>query len=334
MRVETKSEREVKVQSNLALLSCEKRWPYFIQQLHLLLDMGIAPKVLLMEPHGKYVSRRLAVYRKIFKKSGIIRLLYRMKIDLLDNLETIGLVEKAGSEKSMEKTGYPPLYTCGRGSSDWKKLRLEDFDIQELQKLGMDVIYCGNNSDTLINYINDNNIEFVLAGAAQILRKHLFDRTRCFFINMHPGVLPYMRGMHSDKWALYYGINPGATLHIMDEGVDTGPVIAAGFVAIGENDSIASMRVKAHELCLTLLKEYLPRILSREIDLSSLHKQDLSVGKYTEGMGPLRFAYCTLILWMYRRILRRRNSIKIPNCGMFLDTYEMGEYSISKSETA
>jgi phosphoribosylglycinamide formyltransferase-1 len=282
----------------------------------MLLDMGIAPKALLIEPPRKYVSRRLEVYQRILKNTGISRLLYRMKIDLLDNMENLGIVEKAGSEKSLERGGYPLLYTCGTGSAEWKRWTLDDFDVESL---GIEVIYCGNNSDALVNYINDNHVQFVLAGAAQVLQKHIFERTNAFFLNMHPGVLPYMRGMHSDKWAIYYGINPGATLHIMDSGVDTGPIIATGFVPIGENDSIASLRVKAHELCLTLLKEHLPKILSKDIDLAALPKQDLSVGKITEGMGPLRFAICNFFLWMLRTRVRRRKSMGLPNEGMFLD---------------
>ncbi len=302
------------MQRNLVLLACDKRWPYFLQQLSLLLDMGIAPRALLIEPHQPYVSRRLSAYGRIMKTKGLTRLLYRLKIDLLDNLETLGVVEKAGSERSLKLAGYPHLYTCGKRSPEWKIATLEDFKVREL---GIEVIYCGNNSEGLIDYINENNIEVVLAGASQVLQRHVFERTRAFFLNMHPGVLPYMRGMHSDKWAIYYGINPGATLHIMDAGVDTGPIIATGFVPIGENDSIASLRVKSHELCLTLLKEYLPKILAKEIDLALLPKQDFSVGKTTAGMGPIRFAYCSFFLWMLRRAVKQRKAIKIPNSGAF-----------------
>jgi len=312
-------ERPIKIQKNLVLLSCQKRWPYFVQQLSLLLNSGIAPKALLMEPHAKYISRRLSVYKRILRTKGVSRLLYRIKIDVLDNLETIGIVEKAGTETSLERAGYPPLYTCGTRSSEWRTWTLDHFNPEKLREMGVDIIYCGNNSDTLINYINENHIEFVLAGAAQVLQKHMFERTKAFYLNMHPGVLPYMRGMHSDKWAIYYGINPGATLHIMDSGVDTGPIIATGFVPIDENDSIASLRVKAHELCLSLLKECLPKILSKDVDLSALPRQDFSMGKTTEGMGPLRFTACNLFLWMLRARVRRRKSIGFPNSGTFLD---------------
>jgi len=87
--------REIKIQNNLVLLACDKRWPYFIQQLSLLLEMGIAPKALLMEPHRKYISGRLDVYRHILKTFGFRRFFYRLKTDLLDYFETIGVFEKA-----------------------------------------------------------------------------------------------------------------------------------------------------------------------------------------------------------------------------------------------
>lgn len=311
------SKNGIRLQKNLILLACDKRWPFFIQQLNLLLSMGIAPRAVLIEPHRKYFRRRLLAYNQTLQNSGVSRLLYRIKIDILDGLEKIGVVDRAGSSKSIRLAGCPALYTCGTRTKDWKPLR--DLDQFSLEQIGTEVIYCENNSDVLINYINDNRIEYVLAGAAQVLRKPLFTLTSAFFLNMHPGVLPYMRGMHSDKWALYYGVNPGATLHVMDAGVDTGPIIATGVVPISVNDTIASLRVKSHELCLSLLKSHLPRILSGELQLSELPKQDLHLGKITGGMGPLRFLQCNIILWILQRLIKRRNAIGIPMSGLFSD---------------
>ncbi len=308
-------DKKIKIQNNLVLIACDKRWPYFIQQLNLLFEMGMAPKAVLIEPHQPYVKRRLKTYIKILKTKGIKRLIYRIKIDILDNFEKIGIIENPGREESLKRANYPYYYTCGKRSSEWQTLQLDDFN---LKKLGIEIIYCGNNSDKMITYLNRNNIEFVLAGAAQVLQKHVFNNTNSTFLNMHPGLLPYMRGMHAEKWSLYFGINPAATLHVMDADVDTGPIIATDVVPIKENDTFASLRVKAHERCLILLKNYLPLLLSKKIDIHSLPKQDLSVGKTTEGMSLLRFLQCNRNLKRYKKISVHRKDIHFTNPGIFI----------------
>ena len=48
------------------------------------------------------------------------------------------------------------------------------------------------------------------------------------FINIHTGITPKYRGMHGAYWALAYGDaeNCGVTVHVVDAGIDTGPIIA------------------------------------------------------------------------------------------------------------
>lgn len=69
-------------------------------------------------------------------------------------------------------------------------------------------------------------------------------------INTHPALLPSFPGAHAVRDALAYGVKvTGATVHVVDSGVDTGPVIAQQVVAVEPDDTIDSLhdRIKAVE---------------------------------------------------------------------------------------
>jgi phosphoribosylglycinamide formyltransferase 1 len=69
-------------------------------------------------------------------------------------------------------------------------------------------------------------------------------------INTHPALLPSFPGAHAVRDALAYGVKvTGATVHIVDDGVDTGPVVAQVAVEISDDDDEESLhgRIKAAE---------------------------------------------------------------------------------------
>ena len=83
-----------------------------------------------------------------------------------------------------------------------------------------------------------------LAGAAFLAR---FDGR---YVNTHPALLPAFPGMHGAADALDYGVKvTGATLFVVDAGVDTGPIIAQTVVPVEEDDSVESLheRIKVAE---------------------------------------------------------------------------------------
>jgi phosphoribosylglycinamide formyltransferase-1 len=66
----------------------------------------------------------------------------------------------------------------------------------------------------------------VLAGYMQLLSRGFLELFRGRVINVHPALLPAFPGLHAVEQALDYGVKLfGVTVHFVDEGVDTGPVI-------------------------------------------------------------------------------------------------------------
>jgi phosphoribosylglycinamide formyltransferase 1 len=90
----------------------------------------------------------------------------------------------------------------------------------------------------------------VLAGFMKILGEETVSRFRAKIINTHPALLPSFPGAHAVRDALAHGVKvTGCTVHFVDAGVDTGPIIAQSPVMIAENDTEETLheRIKVVE---------------------------------------------------------------------------------------
>jgi phosphoribosylglycinamide formyltransferase 1 len=78
----------------------------------------------------------------------------------------------------------------------------------------------------------------VLAGFMKIVGKPLIDAFPNRIMNIHPALLPSFPGLHSQKQALDYGVKiSGCSVHFVDEGMDTGPIIIQASVPVFQNDT-------------------------------------------------------------------------------------------------
>lgn len=101
----------------------------------------------------------------------------------------------------------------------------------------------------------------VLAGFMRILSGAFLSRWPDRVLNTHPSLLPAFRGAHAVEDALAYGVHvTGSTVHLVDEQVDHGPIVAQRPVEVHADDDAASLheRIKAveHQLlpaCVRLL---------------------------------------------------------------------------------
>lgn len=90
----------------------------------------------------------------------------------------------------------------------------------------------------------------VSAGFMKILGPAFLDGVGCPMINTHPALLPSFPGTHGVADALAYGVKvTGATVHLVDAGVDTGPVLAQSPVLVEPGDTVGSLheRIKIEE---------------------------------------------------------------------------------------
>lgn len=78
----------------------------------------------------------------------------------------------------------------------------------------------------------------ILAGFMRVVGKPLIERYPNRIMNIHPALLPSFPGLHGHKDAIDYGVKiSGCTVHFVDEGVDTGPIIIQAAVPAYEDDT-------------------------------------------------------------------------------------------------
>lgn len=78
----------------------------------------------------------------------------------------------------------------------------------------------------------------VLAGFMRIVKKPLLDAFPNRIINIHPALLPSFPGLHAQKQAIDYGVKiTGCTVHFVDEGVDSGPIIIQAALPVHPDDT-------------------------------------------------------------------------------------------------
>ncbi|MBI3592136.1 MAG: phosphoribosylglycinamide formyltransferase [Nitrospirae bacterium] len=87
--------------------------------------------------------------------------------------------------------------------------------------------------------LKKRNVDLViLAGFMRIVRKPLIDAFPNKIMNIHPALLPSFPGLHGQKQASDYGVRiSGCTVHFVDEGMDTGPVIIQAAVPVSPEDT-------------------------------------------------------------------------------------------------
>ncbi len=95
----------------------------------------------------------------------------------------------------------------------------------------------------LVKELQKNNVELVcLAGFMRIITPTLIKAFPSRILNIHPALLPAFPGLHVQKAALDHGIKfSGCTVHFVDEGMDTGPIIIQAVVPVLDRDTEDSL---------------------------------------------------------------------------------------------
>jgi len=85
----------------------------------------------------------------------------------------------------------------------------------------------------------------VLAGFMRVLSKGFIDRFPNRVLNIHPSLLPAFPGAHAVELALAHGVTvTGVTVHVVDEKVDHGPIVAQRSVEVDPDDTVESLHAR------------------------------------------------------------------------------------------
>lgn len=112
----------------------------------------------------------------------------------------------------------------------------------------------------------------VTAGYLRLLGRPVLDRYEGRWLNTHPALLPSFPGMHGVRDALAHGVKvTGVTVFLVDEGIDTGPIVAQEAVPVADDDDWASLEPRILAAEHRLLPEAVRALLQGRLQVDGRH---------------------------------------------------------------
>jgi methionyl-tRNA formyltransferase len=151
------------------------------------------------------------------------------------------------------------------------------YGLDPVTRTGLDIRRIGSvNSKACRDALRELNPDVVAVYGTRIIRRETLRAVAVPFINYHAGINPKYRGQHPGYWALVNGDpeHAGVTIHLVDEGVDTGAVLYQARVAFTPEDDITTYQwlQMAHALPLfaAAIEDALAqRLMPKRVDLPS-----------------------------------------------------------------
>ena len=131
----------------------------------------------------------------------------------------------------------------------------------------------------MIEALDEFEAEWIVcAGFMRVLTPSFLRRYEGRVLNTHPSLLPAFPGINAPEQAIAAGVTvSGCTIHFVDDGVDTGPIIAQGVVPVrpGDDGQVLGDRIRAGE------HDLYPRAIARVLS-GQVHRE----GRSVEVKGP------------------------------------------------
>jgi phosphoribosylglycinamide formyltransferase 1 len=142
--------------------------------------------------------------------------------------------------------------------------RADAFGLERARKHDIEALYIPSKGKTrdvhereIVAELERRGVELVvLAGYMRLLGHDLLERYKNRVINIHPALLPSFPGSHGYEDAWQYGVKvSGCTVHFVDEGCDTGPIILQAVNPVEPDDTFESFRTRGLSIEHTVLPE-------------------------------------------------------------------------------
>jgi phosphoribosylglycinamide formyltransferase-1 len=121
----------------------------------------------------------------------------------------------------------------------------------------------------LVAALREHGVEWVvLAGFMRLLTRTMLEGFKNRIVNIHPSLLPAFPGVDAQEQAFEYGVKvAGCTVHLVDEGTDTGPILMQRAVPVLDTDDAAALRARILGEEHALLVETLRAIATGKLEV-------------------------------------------------------------------
>jgi phosphoribosylglycinamide formyltransferase 1 len=158
----------------------------------------------------------------------------------------------AGIKSGKIRKAKPSIVISNKPGISGLKIASEKFHVPT-KVMPPDGLKGWNYDQKIVSMLHDHGVTpqsglVCLAGFMRIISPEFVRRYRMRIMNIHPALLPAFPGLHAQKQALDYGVKvTGCTVHFVDEGMDSGPVILQKAVQVKEGDDEESLSARILE---------------------------------------------------------------------------------------
>lgn len=125
------------------------------------------------------------------------------------------------------------------------------------------------NSSQVAQILRDHEPDIVVVNGTRIISQDILTCVSAPFLNVHLGITPKYRGVHGGYWALALGDegNCGATIHLVDQGIDTGGILAQVKIDVDDGDHFLTYPIHQFGTAVPYLKEQIKKVATNEYEL-------------------------------------------------------------------
>ena len=138
-------------------------------------------------------------------------------------------------------------------------------------------------SISLLEFLKNKNYELGLQGGTGILKYNIISSFKFGILNFHPGDLPFFRGCSAPEWQLFENKPIISTCHLIDEGIDTGPVLMKKELIVSMK-SYESFRASIYPETSVFVSEVVQDLINDKLELK-YKIQDEKTAVYRKYIG-------------------------------------------------
>jgi len=140
-----------------------------------------------------------------------------------------------------------------------------------------------HNSHETVALLKKYEPDYIVLGGTRILKSHIIKTAKYGVLNSHPAILPKYQGLDCVGWTILNGESVGATVHFIDEGVDTGAIIIQETIDYSDCKKLIEVRIKDMKKCAELV---IKALVGLEFGSIKPKPQDLGQGIQHSALSP------------------------------------------------
>jgi len=110
-----------------------------------------------------------------------------------------------------------------------------------------------HNSELTCRLLKNSGARLGIIGGARILTRQVINALELGILNLHPGILPEVRGLDALQWAIYKGLPLGVTAHLINEHIDAGKMVSRELVPEYRDDLLVDLSLRLEEAQIAIV---------------------------------------------------------------------------------